>query len=281
MPVESSATTRTHTPESLFRVGPPDDLGDVSITRMRTGAWMIGPDGQPAAGAIGVLVDDSVGHRIFTQRPADKASVTSELSMDIVRMPDVDPRGTDERTSSPDLRAESRMLHAHRDGGVAECRVLDDQDRLIAVATTWCRYIPLPEGVTMPTKTDDWPLTEPSGDRDLFGTLGARLQPTEHGTDLVLAPSLDLTNPLSMTHGGVLLGGTEIAAHHAIAEIMPEGITSSVRMNYLRPAPMDAELTFSVEIVHRGRSVSIARVTTRGTEGKACTIGTVTSQRQG
>ncbi len=47
-------------------------------------------------------------------------------------------------------------------------------------------------------------------------------------------------------------------------------------MNYLRPALMDAELSFTAEIVHRGWTVSVAQVTSRGSSGKPCTLGTVT-----
>ena len=266
MSANSAAVVRTQTPESLFRVGPPRHEGEHGTTRMRMGTWMDDSAGNTAAGAIGVLVDDAVGHRIFMSRPAGRASVTSELSLDVLVPPPWDTR---------ELRAESRLLHQDADGGFAECRVLDDTDRLVAVASTWCRYIPLPEGVRIPENDDDWPLDSPADIHTLFDVLGARW--TDSG--LALAPSDELTNPLGMAHGGVLIAGTELAGRHAVAAVMTDPVTTSVRMNYLRPAVMSAEVAFTAEVVHRGRSVSVAQVTTRGASGKPCTLGTVTCRR--
>lgn len=265
--VDSSAVVRTQTPESLFRVGPPRDEGERCVIRMQAGPWMDDLAGRTSAGALGVLVDDAVGHRIFMTRPADRASVTSELSMDVLVPPPWDTEL---------LRAESRLLHTDDDGGFAECRVLDDTDRLIAVATTWCRYIALPAGVSIPENDEDWPLNSPGDRHTLFDVLGAQLQPLDDGMQLVLAPSAELTNPLGMAHGGVLIAGTEIAGQHAVAQVMNDPVTTSVRMNYLRPALMDAQLRFTADVVHRGRSVSVAQVRSHGASGKPCTIGMVT-----
>lgn len=245
----------------------PHDDGDYGRVQMQLGSWLNDPDGRAYAGAIGVLVDDAVGHRIFMNRPADRASVTSELSLDVLVAP---PWHTSE------LRAESRLLHSDADGGYAECRVLDDADRLVAVANTWCRYIPLPPDVVIPESDEDWPLAAPADKHSLFEVLGARFD----GDRLVLAPSTELTNPLGMAHGGVLIAGTELAAQRAIAAVLTDPVTTSVRMNYLRPAAMGAELTFTTELVHRGRSVSVARVSTVGASGKPCTLGTVTCRRR-
>jgi len=263
MSVKSPAGVRTQTPESLFRVGAPRDRGEHGLTRMQTGPWMNDAAGNAAAGAIGVLVDNAVGHRVYRSRPADCASVTSELSMDVLVPPPWNTR---------ELRAQARMQHRDEDGGFAECRVLDDTDRLVAVATTWCRYIPLPGGVPVLESDDGWPLEAPADQHTLFDVLGAHWM----DTDLVLAPSGELTNPLGMAHGGVLMAGTELAGNHAVAAVMPDPVTTSVRMNYLRPALMDAEIAFSAEIVHRGRSVSVAQVISRGASGKPSTLATVT-----
>lgn len=262
MSVNSPAVVRTQTPESLFRVGPPRDDGEHGLTQLEAGRWMNDPEGNPAAGSIGVLVDDAVGHRIFMTRPAGRASVTTQLSTDILVPP----------PWSGSLRARSTLLHKGEDGGFAECRVLDDTDRLIAVATTWCRYIPLPAGVLLPQNDEDWPLDPPADKHTFFDVLGARWT----GSGLVLAPSTELTNPLGMAHGGVLIAGTEVAGNRAVAAVMANPVTTSVRMNYTRPAPMDSELIFAAEVVHTGRSVSVARVTSRGVGGKPYTLGTVT-----
>lgn len=266
MSVNSPEVVRTQTPESLFRVSRPHKIGELSVTRMHTGPWMADPAGLTAAGSIGVLVDDAVGHRIFTTRPAGKASVTSELSLDVLVPPPWDTQ---------ELRAESRMLHKDADGGFADCRVLDDSDRLIAVATTWCRYIPMPEGIVMPTSSADWPLQASADKHTLFEVLGARYD----GLNVLLAPSDELTNPLGMAHGGVTIAGTEVAAHQAVSEVMTDPVVTSIRMNYVRPALLDAELAFTAELLHRGRSVSVVRVTSTGVSGKPSTLGTVTYRR--
>lgn len=275
MSLSNPAVVETQTPESLFRVGIPHDEGDLGWTLMQTGPWMNDPAGLTAAGSIGVLVDDSLGHQVFMTRPAHTASVTSELSMDIL----VPPPWSTREGPGAELRAESRLLHKDADGGFAECRVFNDAEQLIAVATTWCRFIPLPDNVVMPESEEDWILDTPGNKHTLFDVLGARLQSDESGVRLVLAPSTDLTNPLGIAHGGVLIAGTEIAGNHAVSAVMAEPVTTSIRMNYLRPAPMDAELTFTTEVMHRGRSVSVARVTSVGTSGKPCSVGTVTCRR--
>jgi acyl-coenzyme A thioesterase PaaI-like protein len=47
-------------------------------------------------------------------------------------------------------------------------------------------------------------------------------------------------------------------------------------MNFLRPGRPDAPLLVTAEVVHRGRSVTIARATTTGPDGKAYTTATIT-----
>ncbi|MBM4503523.1 hypothetical protein GS582_06310, partial [Rhodococcus hoagii] len=47
----------------------------------------------------------------------------------------------------------------------------------------------------------------------------------------------------------------------------------------LPPRPVDADVTFTAEVVRAGRSVAVARVTSTGSDGRECAVATVTCRR--
>ncbi|WP_255649272.1 PaaI family thioesterase [Frankia sp. ArI3] len=79
-------------------------------------------------------------------------------------------------------------------------------------------------------------------------------------------------------HGGILFCAAELATEALADPAVPER-TTAIRVNYLRPADLAAEVTATAELVHRGRTVSLYRVTTAGPSGKPATLATITRER--
>jgi uncharacterized protein (TIGR00369 family) len=94
-----------------------------------------------------------------------------------------------------------------------------------------------------------------------------------------MASSRALCNDNGTVHGGILLCAAETAAA-GLADRSQREWTSSLRINYLRPLPPDDEVTFTAEIVHRGRSIAVYQVTGRGSAGRPAVVMMVTRTRQ-
>ena len=240
-----------------------------------TGRWLLGDDGTPCAGALGVLIDDSLGSTMLARRAGDRWPVSTEISVDLGAPPPCD--------GSP-LVAEARCLDDSPGAGVAlaQGRVLDHAGRTIAVTTMRGRYVPVGEAAisagTIPPGTSARRDAASSTLALLAGTVRRRGERGERGEDVELVLPADpvFANPLGNTHGGVLLCASEIAGRLALRSGGGPLSTASVRIAYLRPAPLTDPMVFTAEVVHRGRTFGVARVTSRGASAKPCTVATVT-----
>lgn len=86
-------------------------------------------------------------------------------------------------------------------------------------------------------------------------------------------------NASGTMHGGLLLACSDLAAAGlagALTSTPAVDYSTSVRMNLLRPAVLTAPVTFTASVVHRGRALSIYRVTSHGPAGKPYTVATIT-----
>jgi uncharacterized protein (TIGR00369 family) len=82
------------------------------------------------------------------------------------------------------------------------------------------------------------------------------------------------------THGGVLLCAAEIAGSLALHADAGPLQTSSIRVVYVRSVPVTDTITYTTEVLHRGRTLGTAQVTARGASGKTCAIATITAHDQ-
>ena len=82
-------------------------------------------------GIITQIADAAMGMSLLTLQPEDQANTTIELKINFIR-PVVEGR----------LRAVGRVVEMKRTLGFTEAEVLDDEDRLIAHASSTCLAIP-------------------------------------------------------------------------------------------------------------------------------------------
>jgi uncharacterized protein (TIGR00369 family) len=264
-------------PEDLFAVGgiTVDDEGVRG--GMTTGPWMAGPGGLAAAGCLGVLVDDVLGYALVARRAGERWSVSTEISIDVLRpLPGDGTR----------VQALTDQVHTSAQGGLALGRVLDAGGRVIAVCRQRGRYVTqLPPGPATPTGGVQ-PLVDPVTDGvtlpatdaliDAASLLGVRW-PGSGTAEPLLEVTDRLTNPLGNLHGGISLCASELVA---MAALLPSGlVTASVQVAYLRPAPVGAVVRFAVTVQHRGRTLAVVQVMGTNDAGKICTIATITAHQ--
>ncbi|MDB5911030.1 MAG: hypothetical protein JWP34_5147 [Massilia sp.] len=251
--------------ESAFRVGPITADGDTIHAMMQTGEWIEGPDGRPAFGSLGVLIDDMLGYAIVRVRPEGHWATSTEIH---VEFSDHLPQ------DGSLLHAESRAVVLDRSSGLAQGRIFDRSGRTIALGSQRLRFVPgTPAALAMGA---DPPVFE-SRNGTTMEQLGGTLTRHQGGARLTFPLGPDVSNPMGTLHGGIMLCATEIAGHHAVQNEEHPLTTAAVHIAYLRPGPVEGEVTFEAMTVHRGRSLAIAQVVSRNAQGKICTHATVTS----
>ncbi|MFF9704866.1 PaaI family thioesterase [Streptomyces griseofuscus] len=87
------------------------------------------PLGTVHGGIAATLLDSAMGCAVHTTLPAGVGYTTLELKVNYIRAA---------RTDGQALTAEGMVIHAGRRTATAEGKVLDDQGKLIAHATTTC-----------------------------------------------------------------------------------------------------------------------------------------------
>ncbi|WP_323182401.1 MULTISPECIES: PaaI family thioesterase [unclassified Streptomyces] len=87
------------------------------------------PLGTVHGGIAATLLDSAMGCAVHTTLPAGTGYTTLELKVNYIRAA---------RTDGQVLTAEGKVIHAGRRTATAEGKVLDDQGKLIAHATTTC-----------------------------------------------------------------------------------------------------------------------------------------------
>jgi acyl-coenzyme A thioesterase PaaI-like protein len=240
-------------PEALFRLGriAVDDTG-ASAATMAVGPWLV-VDGRPAAGSLGVLMDDVLGQAVIVGRPEGHWAVTTELTVDVCApLP-----------STGRLHAAGELVSVDDAGGIARGTVRDDTGHLVAVGTTWSRYIPfLPEGVRSGTRAVPPTAGDPAPHELLHRTTDG----------VVIGARPEFGNPGGVVHGGLLTWVAELASRWLVG---PSALhTASIRTAYVRPAI--APVVVATRIVHGGRSFTVIEAVARARDGRPCTLATVT-----
>ena len=260
-------------PEELFGVGDATERAGGVRLEMAAGRWTLDDDGALCAGALGVLVDDALGNAMINPMPDGYWPVSTEISVDVVARPPGAPNV---------LTAVSHRLDDLADGfgggALAQGRVLDGAGRTIAVATMRGRYVPVGDREPLATYGTIPPGT--TGRREAAPGVSALLGGAvrRRGADVEFALPADpaFTNPLGVTHGGILLCGSEIAGRRALCAAGASLTTASVHIAYLRPVPTTGPLMFTAEVVHSGRTLGVARVTGRAVSSdRPGTVATV------
>lgn len=91
------------------------------------------PLGTVHGGIAATLLDSVMGCAVHTTLPAGVSYTTLELKVNYIRAA---------RTDGQTLTAEGAVIHVGRRAATAEGKVLDEQGKLIAHATTTCLILP-------------------------------------------------------------------------------------------------------------------------------------------
>jgi uncharacterized protein (TIGR00369 family) len=261
-------------PELIFRVARPVAQGEAASSSMPVGPWLNGPSGRPLAGALGVLVDNVLGHAIMLRRPRGVWSVSAEISVDLCG-PVCD--------GTPVLMAEGHSDHCDAAGGIASGSVTDGSGRLIALCRQQGRWVPLrrgaaPAGATAASTGAVGSVAVPE---DLTGVLGAPSAAADGSAHLDLAVTRDLANPLGNLHGGITLCACDLVAQASLAAVAGPLSTTSIHVAYTRPVPAGTAVRFAGRVLHRGLTFAVTQVTASNESGKPSVIATVTTGAPG
>jgi uncharacterized protein (TIGR00369 family) len=275
----SVVTTPLGRPEALFRVGPAEKRGQVVRAQMRTGPWMRGPDARPCAGSLGVFLDDLLGNALIEARPENYWPVSTELSIDLAAPLPLD---------GSVLTGQGWPVSLEPGGALGQGAVRDGSGATVATATTRARYLPAPRSLPGAPGSGDEPgswaappvaddLSGPGSTLALLGAVPRR----GGGTVILTVPgSDDFCNPMRNTHGGILLCAAEIAGSLALHAAAGRLQTASIRVVYVRSVPATDTITYTAQVLHRGRTLGAAQVTARGASGKTCAVAMITGHDQ-
>lgn len=250
-------TFLTSGPDPLFAmhdVGQDDDRVRGS---MGTGPWLAGPDGRPAVGALGVLVDNVLGYAIMASLPPVAWSISTEIWVDMVA-----PLPTDGAV----LTADAVILQA---GSLSTGRVVDASGRVVAVCRQ--RGRPVGDGPSLGWTAPDVEI--PTGLRSLGELIGLR----SGGGAFELEVTPALANPRRMLHGGVSLAASEVVATWSRREQGSTLPTSSLHIVHTRGVPVGATVEFRATTRHAGRSLWLTDVE-GAVDGRVCATTRVTAQ---
>lgn len=236
---------------------------------MPTGPWLADRNGTPLAGSLGVLVDDVIGYALIRARTDRTWSVSSEISIDVVR-----PLVFD--ASAGPLRAATvGVTQFDALGGHASGIVTDAGGETVAICAQRGRWVPfggLP-GDTGP------PTVDVSAATCVEDILGGTPVPVEDGAILRLTVGPVLENPLGNMHGGISLCASELTATAAVTTWGAPWLTESLRVQYLRPVPAGSTVEFTATTRHVGRTRAVVDVA--GTVGgRLCTLAHLSGRPQ-
>jgi uncharacterized protein (TIGR00369 family) len=248
-------------PEALFHVGDVEEVGGSATGSMETGPWTMGPGGRPALGSLGVLLDVVLGAAAIANRPPGFWAVTTQILLDACA-----PMPSD---GSP-LSALARTVHQDQTGALAQGSVIDQNGRLVALASTRVRYTPgQPTGANR--LPDDFELESARAIPEMLG-----VEPSDDG--LTLATTLRTSNPMGNFHGGIALCLADLAGWSSVRSDDHPLDTSSLHITYLRPGPITGAVRVVAEPAHRGRTLATVHVRCLRSDGKPFALATITYQ---
>lgn len=256
-------------PEELFSLGPYRLEPDGSLWAGMPGdSRLVGPDGTASPAALGVFVDEVLGHLV--SHAGGRWSVSTDLLLEVVR---------DLPTDGTELRCEARLLARDDRGATVTGRVTDASGALVAHSLTRGRFVevaPVSEHVAagLAALTASHAASDTrAGSAGLLELLGPDVQVDAVGQTVAVQASPRFANPLGNLHGGISLCVSGLLAEIVVPS---PSRTAAIRINHVRPIPAGCEVTFTAHVQHHGRTLAVVNVVARTPDGRACTIATVT-----
>ncbi|NKQ55463.1 PaaI family thioesterase [Amycolatopsis sp. K13G38] len=244
-------------PELMFGVEDLTADGDAYRGVMTTGPWSKGPGN---AAAVGVLADIVLGYALIASSPADRWSVSTEISLDFLG-----PLPSDGSL----LTAEGRVVHQSPGTGLAEGSITTSHGRPLARCRQWGRFIE----VDPAERPGEIPFAGPCRSaEELADTVGGTVAAADGRARISLSIEDDLVNPLRTLHGGITLWLAEFLAGRAVESVAGPLIPASLTVSYLRPLVCGDLATFSAEVTSSGRRLAVTQVTGVNQAGKPCIV---------
>jgi uncharacterized protein (TIGR00369 family) len=258
----SIAEQFTDPAETRFELSPVADLpSDELVMEMPIGRWRTPATGSLSAGLLAMLVDSAGGTANFLAFGADRVTVTTELSVDLL-VPL--PTGRVARSSGTTVA---------RDGATAMARstmTVDGEEVGHGIVRTAALG-----GMTPLTSLPD-DTVEGSDRDDLARMLGLGDRVDGDNAVTALADPC-LQNGVGIVHGGIIVAAAETVAAATMnrSREVPMA-TGSIRANYLRPMSVGGEARYEARVLRAGRSTAIVDVTAVGADGKPAAVVRVT-----
>lgn len=219
-----------------------------------------GADGRPAAGALGVLVDDVNGLCLLGASTQQKGSVSVEISMDFVA-----PLPTEGMLLAIGSGTDVDGVVGHATGTVR-----DGAGRLLATASVHGRFV---DGPALDSPVPEHAISLRGG--DVLALLGASFTEADGGGSLRLADGARWANRLGALHGGIAICAAEAVATCLSAESSLR--TTSLTVAYARAMAADRTLRFDARMLHAGRTMRVIEVVGHA-DDRPCTYARVIRQ---
>lgn len=245
--------------EQVFDVEPRQHR-DTLEGSMPTGKLFFGPDGRPAVGALGVLVDDILGYSIIGSLDENAWTVSTEIWIDMIAPP---PEAGGKLVGSARIVAP---------GSFATGEVTDASGRVIAECRQRGREVADPPDFAVARTDFDFDDSLGTG-TDLSEVLGLK----EKDDALVLPTVPRWENPRGTLHGGISLAASEVAATRSRCLAGSRLATSSLHIVHTRAVPSGVELELRTTTRHAGRTLWITDVDAMW-NGKVCATTRVSAQ---
>jgi len=274
-------------------------FGSATFTMPITG-WLRSPQGPMLGGAVAILADGPLGCAIQTTVPPATGYTTTELSINMVRpVPNSGQLVARGRTvhggrqlglSEVFVTDDAGRLIAH---GTSRCAVLPtiaDVDAppdvlpppTVEPETSNPPFVRPPEGVVLDQEI--WQTrsglevlqAQVSGELPLpplSHLVGIAPTFAEEGVSEFSMPTSGwLASPTGFVEGGVTAFLADCALGGAVQTTVPAGTAiapTDLRVQFLRPVSTDgAQVTARASVVHRGRSMAVARAEVTNAQGK-------------
>jgi uncharacterized protein (TIGR00369 family) len=248
-------------PEVMLRIGAVSVSADRGEARTEAGPWLADPAAGVSRGALAVACDDVTGYLVAAGSPPGRWPVSLGIRMDFLADPPLD---------GSSLHVTGELVGRDDRGAMTRGAVADATGRTIATVIQRSHLIDAPR--TPGPHASPRILDVPDGPvRDQLG-----LVETAPGA-LTMAPTLLSANGMGSVHGGILICAAELAAASGIRSD-GDMRTTSVDITYVRPCDAAQTATFTTEVTHRGRSLSVVRVVAANQGGKPAAIATVVLQ---
>jgi acyl-coenzyme A thioesterase PaaI-like protein len=204
----------------------------------------VGPDGRPAAGAVGVLADEVMGFALISSSREQSWSVSVEISLDFLAV--LPAEGA--------LRMSAEAVDLDGTSGYSHGAIRGEAEDVLVRVRQHGRYVPRPDQ----REVEPGPL--PSRSDDVIEVLGAELRSDPSGPRLTMKDLTPWLNPLGALHGGISICASEALATYATTDSSVPLRTTSLSIAYARRVTPDAPVEFRARVLHAGRTLRIVEV---------------------